>query len=329
MALGDFFQPEVGPGPTQDTVEPDLKSRWDSWLVNPVNRNGLLGFGLQMMAGGWGNNFANSLSAGVESMAGTEKLMADDALRERARGDTLDNQDQNRQIEREKMLSDEKRTKMMVDGRASVATLRKTPSQLAAYNTAYREAMTAQQLGILSGDVTLEEAQMNALTAAEAAVSSAQSVGAAGSTVGTANSGPTSQANFGTGAPAGTTPPAAQTGVSGAPGGSKTRAYSDLKAKWGEQLTDEKIQQIEGMGYTITGKPGEMAESPAIKPTFKGIAKEGERSQFFRNEDDPAPTRDEAYSGQTYLGKDGYVYRKNIFGQAHDQQVNVKPRKRK
>jgi hypothetical protein len=291
----------IGPAPA-----PAAQSEWDSFLSDPRNRAGLLGFGLQMMMGGWGNNVASSLGAGIESYAGAEKLQYDQALNERTRQDQL----AERQRQSSEAELDRQNRKdiagMYTQSRETVAGMRqsRSPSQLAAYTAAYRSSMDASQIPILSGQMSLEEAEAQARAAAEAASMSAQSVGAAGGFQ--ANSG-------GTPAPGGVPPPA-QTAASGVPTGVQGSgpSYSDLVARYGQAQVDaaladpQKRAQIEARVGKIQGLP---PSKGGTIPSFAGVAKpDGSKAA-------PFASAAEAGFGKHFIGADGKIKLKTLFGE--------------
>lgn len=112
--LGELMQPGGAPG-----YEPAAGS-WSDLVKDPIARSTLLGFGLQMMTGGWGNGtqqLAAGLGAGATSGAATSEAMrsqmeADDKSAEAAANHAADRQNR---------LD---AAKIAADSRAEVANIR-------------------------------------------------------------------------------------------------------------------------------------------------------------------------------------------------------------
>lgn len=124
--LGELMQPGGTPG------EEPAAGSWSDLVKDPIARSALLGFGLQMMTGGWGNGtqqLAAGLGAGATSGAATSEAMqkqmeADDKSAEAAG---------NHAANRENAI---KVAKIGADSRAEVANIR-------AESSAFRASLTA------------------------------------------------------------------------------------------------------------------------------------------------------------------------------------------
>ena len=122
MDLGSLFSPQPQ---VQAAPNPELKSQWDGWLSDPANKAGLLSFGLQAMAGGWGNGtqqLSAALGAGAESAGGMQKMQFDKELEERRNNESRADKEASRSLQRELNDADNKaameRTKAAKEGRA-------------------------------------------------------------------------------------------------------------------------------------------------------------------------------------------------------------------
>lgn len=317
--MADFSNPWLPPQqmPQQqpavtDTAEPNLQQKWQSWMQNPVNRNGLMAFGTQLMMGSWGSPVASALSAGIESAAGTEQVLKADALNAQTRADRLGEADTERGFKAGENEKDRaaalERAKLVSNTRLQTAGSRGNNS---AFNTAYRAKYQALQIPLLSGDITQEEAEQLALSAGEAAAAAAPiGYNSQGNAPAPGQGAPTN----GVPGAAGTVPPGPQTGASGAPGASSGKApydYNELKKKygasWGENF-DSRVQAFEAAGHKITGKPvskGAVPKDPSFKGTADGTAKA------------PFPTRQQAVQqgwGSYYKDANGKLKMYSIIG---------------
>lgn len=91
--FGDLMKPGGEPG-----QEPEAGS-WSDLVKDPIARSALLGFGLQMMTGGWGNGtqqLAAGLGAGATSAAGTSEAMQKQLEADDKAAETASNQAANR-----------------------------------------------------------------------------------------------------------------------------------------------------------------------------------------------------------------------------------------
>lgn len=101
-------------------VSPETGAGWDSALKDPVFKSALLGFGMQLMTGGWGSpvqQAGQALGAGASSAAGTAKSINDFQGEERARTDKLSEGSANRK-------QSETNARIGADSRAEVANIR-------------------------------------------------------------------------------------------------------------------------------------------------------------------------------------------------------------
>lgn len=300
---GMMPQEVTGPQPTQDSQPADLTTQWKSWLENPVNRNMMLGAGMQLMMGSWGSPIASAMGAGIESAAGTEKLMQDEAIRQEGVANKLGEAETERgwksgenQLDRQ---AAQQRADTMSSTRLQTSGARANNS---AFNTAYRTKMQALQIPLLSGEITQEEAEGLALAAAERAAASApagyvQPGNSASPGQGASTNGVQQPSVGGTGTP----PPAA-----GSPSpGQQTKAldYNYLLKTYGaDSVTPERLEAAKARGYTITNMPGEKAKP---NPSFKGL-EDGTKTAPFKS-------RDKAGAGDWYITASGKKARKGLF----------------
>ena len=101
-------------------VTPETGGNWDSFLKDPVSRSALLGFGMQLMTGGWGNGVQQAgaaLGAGAASAGGTAKALNDFETEQQMRGDKLNEGAATR-------AQSEKNARIGADSRAEVANIR-------------------------------------------------------------------------------------------------------------------------------------------------------------------------------------------------------------
>lgn len=162
-------QPQVN-----GTPNPELKSQWDGWLSDPKNRAGLMGFGLQAMAGGWGNGtqqLSAALGAGVDSYSGMAELEQAEALRVakegRADANREDNQAHDIELQgmRDKAAMD--RTKAVTE-RGQNTTLNRYEQML--YNRIYTQTEKVLREGnLINGIDPLEDETEIAVRAGNAA----------------------------------------------------------------------------------------------------------------------------------------------------------------
>ncbi len=324
--IGSFLQPSQpvptpsgqpqAQAPTQDTQPTDLKGQWDSWLQNPVNRNGLLAFGTSLMMGSWGNPLANSLAAGVESAAGTEQVQNNEAIRNQSRNDELSQFGQKREeagLDRQNRLDV---AKIGADSRTQIAANRQN-NQLGTqekihYRTAYNKTLESLRNNniLLPPDQQLSEEDMaaQAMAQGEAAVSNYRSIFGS-------DAGPTSQANSGAPGAAGTTPAAGQTPAGGVPraagaAAQKGPSYSDIVAKYGADRVDalladpQRRQQFESQFGKVQAVPASKGQVPA-NPSFKGTEDGTQKAPF--------SSREKAGAGQWYKDAQGNAKRKGLF----------------
>lgn len=302
----------VGPAPTTEAQPADLKSEWDSFLQNPVNRNGLLGAGLQLMMGSWGSPLAASVGAGIESMAGTEKVLHDQDVQERAFNTGRSDVAADESFRRDELAARERMNNADNQTRTSIASTKtgRSPNVVSAYNTAYRQKMQAYAIPLMSGEITQEDAEAAALAAAERAAQSAESVVSNNGSNGVPG-GPV-QAGSGGNGPAGTQGAANNSAASGPPTASPNKgpSYKDISTRYGQDVVDQMLQnperraQFEAKWGKVEGIPAAKGQLPK-NPAFKGTAAGTKESPF--------ASRDQAKAGQWYKTKDGKKKRKGLF----------------
>lgn len=306
-------QPTMQPGPTMDAQQPNLQQKWESFMSNPVNRSMMVGAGLQLMMGSWGNQVGNAFAAGIDSAAGTEKVMQDQAnldADEQLKRDQLAQQASEGELDRQ---SRERIAGTYATSREAVADKRianaRNPNYISAYNTAYRSTRQGLELSVMAGEMSQEEAEAAAIAAGErAGLSAMQTVPAGGSgplpgqgTPGNGNTG--SQGGM---------PGQGQTAATGQRQGStnapKTFQYSDLKRRFGNTPGfDEKVAAFEAQGYKVAGKPLTKKSVEAGAPKYGGVQPDGSKES-------PFASSAQAGRGQHFL-KNGEVWYKNVFGQ--------------
>ena len=84
MGLGGYIQPQPI---AEGGGVPPAGGGWSSFLNDPVNRAGLLSFGLQALTGGWGNGaqqLGAAIGAGAQGMGATAGHLQDTAEKNRA-----------------------------------------------------------------------------------------------------------------------------------------------------------------------------------------------------------------------------------------------------
>lgn len=277
MNLGSLFTPSE---PEAQNTNPELKSKWDSWLADPKNKAGLLSFGLQAMMGGWGNGtqqLAAALGAGVEGYQGAAKIQTDLELKERERSDRLNQRAEDANLKRELNDADNNaamaRAKLGIgadrekrsEDRFWTTTFQSLKNKLEANNLRLRTEIARNKEFNLPTD-NLEAQLLDETTIISRAASQADaSVAARGGRSGKGNAGEnTSEISRGTGGPVGL-PPTTKAPVSGAPseatikGGTNTQAKDPskdisvylknnptLRANWNDP---KKRVQMEALGY--------------------------------------------------------------------------------
>lgn len=114
-------------GGSSDGAAPGLEDQWNSYLKSPETRAALLGFGLSLMSGGWGNpaqQIAQGIGQGVEAGAQVGTNIQKEADSNQARQDRLDTQQLNATLEREKMANQRDIAGIYSNNRLDVANIR-------------------------------------------------------------------------------------------------------------------------------------------------------------------------------------------------------------
>lgn len=171
MPFNIYGQQQAQP-PTTDSQPASGPSQIEQWLSNPVNQAGLLSFGLQAMAGGWGSGLqqlSGAFGAGIEGAAGAAKIQQEQERFDQKRGDVLSEQGLDREDKRLDRASRERQTDKIIAGRENVANLGTFRAQNLAEKRSY-DAYKAKVLQILSvgvgNDFTQEELDVQADQAA-------------------------------------------------------------------------------------------------------------------------------------------------------------------
>ena len=142
--LGDLMQPGGAPG------EEPASGSWSDLVKDPIARSALMGFGLQMMTGGWGNGtqqLAAGLGAGNTSAAATSEAMqkqmeADDKSAESAANHAADRQNR---LEVAKIGADSRVEQVHIRGEMALERARLTtaakipPDQMVRYRAEARK----------------------------------------------------------------------------------------------------------------------------------------------------------------------------------------------
>lgn len=170
--FGDLMAPQSG-------AEPETGS-WSDLVKDPVARSALLGFGMQMMTGGWGNGtqqLAAGLGAGATSAAGTSEALQKQLEAEDKAASAEANQGANR-------ANSLAIAKLNADSRAEVAGIRtaamlertqliqgaKGPDEMKLYNDVYQKTLIqGQKDKILTGEKD-DQVQQRAIDAAQRAL---------------------------------------------------------------------------------------------------------------------------------------------------------------
>ena len=171
QAQGDLGQSLTQPQQPVAAPSPSFKNSVDQFFQDPVNRAGLLSFGLNLMSGGFGTplqQFAHAAGQGIESAAGAEKFQTE-------QGRLDEQQDfQERQLSQRATLSREKdaaalersqlaaRTRIQAAGLTGTSLANKALSQAGAEFTAVGRALRLNRLQNPMSDEEIQKAQAQA-----------------------------------------------------------------------------------------------------------------------------------------------------------------------